>query len=192
MLVVERRHGTVEDAERIDSFDLSFGEMDEISCSGFLLDVEKHWIGNEDRAVISYRGHLLDDRLRITMLDSNPPQQLWICPKCNRRMRFAFWTKSGFRCRKCAGLNYRRQQETRDEIKVWEDAMAFAREKLRWNPSAEDFCPMDLPHTIPPRPPRMHRSTYNKHLARWRRYQREYSIAFQSAVEKILSSDIKR
>lgn len=190
---MDRSHGTVEDAARIDSFDLSFAETDEIFCSGFWLEVDKLLGGDDDRAIVSYRGNLLDDGLTITMTDSTPPQQFWRCPRCRRRARFVYWTgRNGFRCRRCAGLNYKRQQETRDTIQVWEDAMAFAREKLRWMVEPGECNPIDLPYTTPPRPKRMHQNTYDKHLRRWARFQKEYRKVYKREIEKILAEEIRK
>lgn len=51
--------------------------------------------------------------------------------------------------------------------------MKLATETLSWQPPF-DVVPMDFPYVTPDRPRYMHEATYQRHLARFRRYQEKY------------------
>lgn len=44
-------------------------------------------------------------------------QTFFLCPECGERVRFLYLTgRRGFLCRRCARLNYRSQQRTKDSM----------------------------------------------------------------------------
>lgn len=68
---------------------------------------------------------------------------------------------------------YAVQQRTKDSTNYAHDGLRLAREKLRWEPPFP-VAPADFPYVTPDRPKGMHRRTYYRHLARYRRYQKKY------------------
>ena len=48
---------------------------------------------------------------RVTNIDGYTQRLYFLCPCCDRRVRYLYRNRNGFyMCRKCAGLNYRSQQ----------------------------------------------------------------------------------
>lgn len=170
-----RTHGQVERVERIDSFKgarvMGWGKlftsgMIPLDCGHFMKD-------NEEIVELS-RG-----RWHITLELARTPSGFggscayWLCPRCGKRARYLYFKNRGFLCRNCARLNYHCQQRTKDSTNYARDGLKLAQERLGWTPPF-DVCPADFPYMAPDRPRYMHRTTYHRYLARYRRYQKKY------------------
>lgn len=135
----ERRYGTVERQTRIDSFDLpSTGEG---VWQGVTLSEKPNGYGGN--------------------------QVFFLCPYCGKRVRYLYFV-GGLRCRKCAGLNYRSNQRTRDSFYYQDKGMELALKRLKpyMTPDALSF-----DRWLPDKPKGMHKTTYQKYLRRFRIYQ---------------------
>ena len=175
-----KTHGQIERADRIDSF-----EAGQIEARGLLtafregkillLDCDRVYDLNRALVELSYRGSRWRVILELDRVRSGfgGCRTFWRCPRCGRRARYLYFRKPGFLCRECAKLNYRSQQRTKSSINHYRDGMKLAREKLRWEPLI-DVVPMDFPHVMPNRPRYMHEATYQRYLARFRKYQAAY------------------
>ena len=177
-----KTHGLIERADRIDSFAagkvegrgsliVSRGDrMAPLLCRHY----QDRKSGRE-MVELSYRGSRWLDVLELSRVRSGfgKSRAFWLCPRCGRRARYLYFKSPGFVCRECAKLNYQSQQRTRDSLNHYRDGLKLAREKFGWEPPGY-IPPVDFPHLAPPCPRYMHRSTYLRHLARFRRYQEAY------------------
>lgn len=172
-----KTHGQIERMDRIDSF-----EAGRIEVRGVLIVTRgsetlslicDHY--DQELVELSYPGSRWHDTLELTHVRSGfgGNRTFWLCPRCGQRARYLYFRKPGFLCRECAKLNYRSQQRTKSSINHYRDGMKLAREKLRWEPLI-DVMPMDFPHVTPDRPRYMHEATYQRYLARFRKYQAAY------------------
>jgi len=167
-----KTHGQVERADRIDSFEAGRVEgWGTLTVSrGGVLPCE-HFTAGERKAVeLSRYGTLELERVPSGFGGS---RAFWVCPRCGKRVRYLYFKGETLTCRECARLNYRSQQRTRDSLTYVQDGLKLAREKLHWEPPAW-ITPLDFPNLTPPCPPYMHKATYQRHLARFRRYQAKY------------------
>lgn len=165
-------HGQVERTDRIDSFEAGkLGNWGVLTARGG----GKLWC---EHTTTKGREAVRLDGFGVLELERVPAgfggsRALWVCPCCGERARYLYYNGKGFLCRECAKLNYRSQQRTRDSLRHVEDGLKLAREKLHWEPPAW-VTPLDFPSLNPPCPRYMHQDTYQRHLARFRRYQEKY------------------
>ena len=101
-------------------------------------------------------------------------QAFFRCPACGRRVRYLYQAGAGLLCRKCAGLNYKSQQETRSDSMYYYHKGIDLAEKLLdiWSgerPDGFSFCTW-----IPEKPRYMHQTTYRRYLLRFLRYQEKH------------------
>lgn len=170
-----RTHGRIERADRIDSFEAGkvegWGTL--LTNTMIPLDCGRFLEGGEELVELS-KGQWFTT-LELTRVPSGfgGSRAFWLCPICGRRARYLYFKGRRFVCRGCANLNYRSQQRTRDSLNHAYDGIELARKKLRWQPPI-DVAPMDFPYVTPDRPKGMHRRTYYRYLARYRRYQEKY------------------
>ncbi len=113
-------------------------------------------------------------------------QAFFLCPACGRRVRYLYLTGAAFLCRKCSGLNYRSQQETRSGTMYFYDkGVALAEKHLdtwpRVRPDGFEFCTW-----IPERPRYMHQTTYRRHLRRLLRYEDKHLEREKKDLARIL------
>lgn len=175
-----RTHGQIEQAVRIDSFEAGEVEPDDWR------PLYAHWNGKmlpldcwralwANRETVELSRGQLSVALELTRVRSGfgGDRAFWLCPSCGHRVRFLYFKNLDFLCRSCARLNYRCQQRTHDSVNHAYDGIRLAREKLRWRPLI-DVVPADFPYVTPGRPRYMHRTTYFRYLARYRRYQEKY------------------
>ena len=175
-----RTHGQIERAERIDSF-----EAGKVEGRGLLiayrgtnalsLQCEHYQEPDRETVELFYLGSPWSVTLELTQTPSGfgGSCTFWLCPCCGRRARFLYFKGKGFVCRSCAKLNYRCQQRTKDSVNPAYDGIRYAREKLHWRPLVA-VVPADFPYMTPDRPKGMHKRTYYRYLARYRRYQEKY------------------
>lgn len=169
-------HGQVERTARVDSFEAvkrgGCRVLAGLSCELFtvgkreVVELAGRWVLELERVPCGFGGS----------------RAFWVCPRCGRRARYLYFKDRGFLSRECAKLNYRRQQRPRDYVR---DGLKLAREKLHWDPPAW-VTPLDFLSLTPPCPPRMRQSTYQRHLARFRRYQEKYQQAYQKRIMALL------
>lgn len=170
-----RTHGQIERVERIDSFEAGrvegWGTL--FTNSMVPLDCE-HFMEDDGETVELSRGWW-SVMLELTRKKNGfgGSCAFWCCPRCGRRARFLYFKGQGFLCRSCAKLNYRCQQRTKDSANHARDGLKLAREKLRWEPPYP-VVPAEFPYVVPDRPKGMHRTTYYRYLARYRRHQEKY------------------
>lgn len=175
-----RTHGQVERAVRIDSFEVGKIPPDDwralYACwKGKMIPLDCWRSLWADRETVELSRSQWSVMLELTRTPSGfgGSCAFWLCPCCGHRVRFLYFKGQGFVCRECAKLNYRCQQRTRDSVNPAYDGIRFAREKLHWEPLI-DVVPADFPYMTPDRPKGMHRRTYYRYLARYRRYQEKY------------------
>lgn len=187
-----RTHGQIERAERIDSFEagkvdgwgiLFSSSMVPLGCGHFMED---------DGEIVELSRGQWSTTLELTRTPSGFGGScvFWLCPRCGKRVRFLYFKGRGFLCRGCAKLNYRCQQRTKDSVNHARDGLKLAREKLRWEPPFP-VVPAEFPCVVPDRPKGMHRTTYYRYLARYRRYQEKYQRESMREMLAILGQ-IKR
>ena len=102
---------------------------------------------------------------------------MFICPECRRRCRFLYLPE--YKCRFCAKLNYGIQQRSRGSRENATDILVKHFDCYR----------KDVGDFTPARPRYMHRSKYQKLLARYRKYQDAYSIREYMRLLRICGSD---
>lgn len=181
-----KTHGTVEDSFRIDSFQTMSPEASDSLCfsNGTVsmnLDCEQYADGGREYVDIFYSkpkyrriAHIQLARISNGFGGS---RAFWFCPGCGERFRYLYLTSSGFRCRKCAGLNYKTQQDWKDCRYYFDLGVQFAREKLGCE-FPPGFSVFDFKSFTPDKPKGMHRSTYDRLMRRYERYQEQCREAF--------------
>ena len=188
---LNKTHEKVEKTRRIDSFDLDyrrdgtiFTELGLAPCE--LVDTDFDFernVGLEDYEIIHPKTHEVL-RVHCEQLQNNSRQRYFICPVCSKRVRFLYFYY-GLRCRTCAKLNYHSQQRKHDYLNFVDEGLRYAREKLYYYPAHQVY-PMDFPEENPPRPPGMHRATYQRRLKNFRWYQDRYERGMLEEYERIL------
>lgn len=177
---MQRTHGTVENCERIDSFEamrctddcdagISAGDL-WLDCDHYVLqrgEVEKEFV------LLTYPGSRWKQELRLVRIDSGfgGTRAYWLCPECWGRFRYLYFNRR-FLCRKCAGLNYKCQQETQNSQSDLRKGMKIAEERLGYI-SLRPVSRMVFLGLFPAKPKGMHWKTYARHLERFRKYQNQ-------------------
>ncbi len=190
-----KTHGQIERADRIDSF-----EAGTVEGRGTLFA----WKGDSgitaldclhgteygpEREIIelSYPGSRWRETLELTRINNGfggKPRAFWLCPLCGRRVRYLYFKSLRFMCRKCAALNYRSQQETRSDcMYYYNKGMTLVDKRLdaRLRPDGFSFCDW-----IPDRPRYMHKTTYQRYLRRFLRYQKLHTERQMEDIARIL------
>ena len=181
-------HRTVERANRMDSFVvgklhgphvLSWGDGNGIGVTAAAGNVGLAYRFNEREV----RELVMVSRVPNHYGGDRP---FLICPGCGRRVRFLYLSWGRFRCRSCARLNYRSQQDTKDEFYPYRAAVKMLRERFKV-PEDQIPVPMDLPHFFPDKPKGMRWTTYRALLERYGVLVQQYSRTMISRAEAILS-----
>lgn len=178
-----KTHGTVEKTPRIDSFEAGdgwgtlFGYADGgiplvLDCfhnTGYALDGK--WENLE--VWNSKAGWTKTIELSRKRNGFGGSQPFFLCPACGERVRYLYLTGGVFLCRKCSGLNYRSQQETRsDSMYYYDKGLGLVEKHLEPPPFLIDgfvFC-----RWIPDRPRYMHQTTYRRYLRRFAKYRDQH------------------
>ncbi len=170
-----RTHGQVERAERIDSFEAAQADGWGTIFTSRMFPLECKRFQGPDRETVDLSAGQWFITLELTRIPSGfgGSRAFWVCPRCGRRARYLYFSNRDFVCRGCAALNYAVQQRTKSSTNYAHDGLRLARERLGWT-LPFPVAPMDFPHVIPDRPRYMHRTTYDRYLARYRRYQEKY------------------
>ena len=192
-----KRCGTIEKTLRIDSFDsaISEGGGSLFACAdgvARLIDCDHYTeygpTEKADREIVELWAGGWSQTIELSRIASGfgGSRAFWLCPACGRRVRYLYFAGKIFLCRKCAGVNYKSQQETKSDCMYYYDkGMALAEKHLdRWpriRPDGFSFC-----RWVPDRPRYMHQTTYRRYLARFLRYRRQHEARQLEDLRRLL------
>ena len=176
-----KSHEQIERTPRIDSFELALTHAwGGLFCGRKYLDIYQEEGFCEIFPPKGYKISLSHKRNGY-----GGKQTFFLCPGCGQRVRYLYW-RQGFRCRKCARLNYRSQQQTKGSMVDYHKGMDYVQKHLAPPPYSIDgfsFCGW-----IPDRPRGMHRTTYRKHLKRFLRYRQRHEARTLADLMRIIGS----
>lgn len=187
-----KTHGQAERTPRLDSFEIGRDCGGSVEIGNTLtetefLDYAVYYKGDSENVQFWYKGAPLKEDLTITRKQNGfgGSQVFFLCPVCGQRVRFLYLSRGAFRCRKCSRLNYRRsQQSTVDSMFWYQLGMEYAREHFAPPPFLIDG--FSFGRWTPERKRYQHNGTYQKHLARFRRYQLYHSEKMKEELAAIL------
>ena len=161
-----KTHEQVEQMPRIDSFELKHTHAwGGIFCGGKYLDIYQD---NDLCEIFPPRGYKI--RLSHKANGYGGQQTLFFFPGCGAGGRYLYVAgRKGFLCRKCAKLNYKSQQQTKDSMVDYWNGMNYVKKYLNLPPWPVDG--FSFVRFRPGKPKWMHESTYQRHLIRLSRYQ---------------------
>lgn len=110
------------------------------------------------------------DRISLDYVMTNYGKRAYfLCPYCKKRKATLSYYSGGFKCRDCAGLNYKSSQ-TSDKMEKCRQKAVKILKKLKYAPGWD----CDLRHV--PKPKNMHYKTYYKLLEQFQyaQYMRDY------------------
>ena len=186
-----KTNGQVEQTPRIDSFELALTHTwGGIFCGHKYLDIYQD---EEYCEIYPPDGYKI--RLGHKRNGYGGQQTFFLCPHCGARVRYLYLGgRMGFLCRKCAKLNYKSQQQTKDSMIYFDKGMEYAKAHLSpppWPLNGFSFCTW-----LPDKPRYMHGSTYRKHLIRFLRYQKRHGARTLSDLMRIIGpkgrAEVKR
>lgn len=175
-----KSHDQVERTPRFDSFDLR-----DVHYWGHLMCSDHHtrdrfletYYAPEDGSCTLFPSWGKTSGITIKTSTSNNGfggwQIFFHCPQCGKRVRFLYAKEQRFCCRDCAGLNYRSQQQTKNCQADIRDGLRYVDAHL--TPAAQAIDGASFVDYTPEKPRGMHRTTYLRHLVRFRRYQLRYA-----------------
>ena len=126
-----KTHEQVEQMPRIDSFELKHTHAwGGIFCGGKYLDIYQD---NDLCEIFPPRGYKI--RLSHKANGYGGQQTFFLCPGCGARVRYLYVAgRKGFLCRKCAKLNYKSQQQTKDSMVDYWNGMNYVKKYLNLPP----------------------------------------------------------
>jgi hypothetical protein len=173
-----KSHGRIEDFNRLDSFCL----YDYIRYDKYLYCKEKIVFPHRGNKIIYYvkskrasidYGDGKEYFLKLSIVENTnfkSKRMYFLCPECERRVRYLYLVGNAYICRKCAGLNYKSQQINGQE-EVMNKIKYLLEKKLQYRgDSAEHIA--DLSYI--PKPPYMKWRTYHRYMDEYRRLSEEY------------------
>lgn len=185
-----KTHGSVERAPRIDSFEVMDQGYDgalalSTEKERLLLDCDRYeeWFGDEDYEFVDIYHpdppHRRIAHLRLARISNGfgGSRAFWLCPSCGERFRYLYLVRGKLRCRKCGKLNYKTQQDWRNSLYYFDLGVKFAREEFGCE-FPPGFSVFDFKRFTPDKPEGMHRSTYDRLMRRYERYQEQCREAF--------------
>lgn len=182
-----KTHEQIERTPRIDSFELPLGEPWSILYCGCkeLGDQPLEVDAEGNKCYIYPLGHRKGVTVRLSHKHNGfgGAQAYFLCPDCVARVRFLYLQKGHFLCRKCARLNYRSQQRTRDSMADYYKGMDYVKLHLKSPHRAIDgFSYLDY---IPEKPRGMWDRTYRHHLTKFLYYQQRYAQQLIKDIARI-------
>jgi len=111
------------------------------------------------------------------------------CPYCLCQSRFLYMKLKHFKCRKCADLNYKSQQLTKNADMVGYKMMKLIKNKFK---VSGNVTLIDAIYFKPECPKGMHRNTYYKLCMQFYRLQYEYGKQFYEKAIRICFSPSKK
>lgn len=193
-----KSHGTVEEVLRIDSYEAATVE----GCGALFgyagnhfrlaLDCTRYTVyGPETEQETVEAWHPKEGWSETLTLSRKKNglggiQAFFLCPACGQRVRYLYQVGATFLCRKCSGLNYRSQQETRSaSMYYYHKSIDLVEKHLDiWpymRPDGFSFCDW-----IPDRPRYMRKTTYRKYMLRFLRYQKKHSVRQMEDMARLL------
>lgn len=167
-----KTHGTVEDVPRISAQDVAGQEFELIGTlpadfrgRGTAQCVEFRLV--RDGAAVHLRTGAAGviELLRLPV-SRGGYRYLWRCPECSAPVKHLYLSCIVPVCRRCAGLNYRSQQQAHDFRAECRKAIE-AYERIAPLPPVRTY--VEALNLFPPlRPRRMHRKRYDRLVAEWR------------------------
>ena len=175
-----KTHEQVERTPRIDSFELAFTHAwGGLFCGGEYLDIYQEDSFCEIFPPSEYKINLSHKRNGY-----GGRQTYFLCPGCGGRVRFLYLTgRRGFLCRKCARLNYKSQQQTKDGMVDYWKGMEYAKKYLTLPPWPIDG--FSFLGFRPDKPKGMHETTYRRHLIRFSQYQLRHGKRLMKDLARI-------
>ena len=177
-----KTHGQVEKAARVDSFELAQTETwSRVLCAGKWAETYH----DNDLCVLFPPGFPeIEIKLSHKRNGYGGQQTFFLCPGCGGRFRYLYLTSAGVRCRSCAKLNYKSQQQTRDSMADYSKGMDYAEKHLAPAPFPIDG--FGFLRYTPDRPSGMHEATYRRHLIHFYRYRSRYSGRLLADLAQLL------
>ena len=179
-----KTHEQVEQMPRIDSFELNHTHAwGGIFCGTKYLDIYQ----DADHIEIFPPESMKGATVELSRKNNGFGwwQTFFLCPGCGKRVRFLYLTgRRGFLCRKCARLNYKSQQQTKDSMMDYWKGMEYAKKHLSLPPWPVDG--FAFLRYLPDRPRGMHENTYRRHLLRFFRYQLRHGKRLVEDLGRIL------
>ena len=100
-------------------------------------------------------------------------QIFFLCP-CGRRVRFLYQSTTGFSCRWCSKLNNRSQQENKmSSLYFYDKGLRLLGKYFDSRDDKPDG--FEFSGYTPRRLRRQHKTTYQRHLKRFQRYQQQHT-----------------
>lgn len=106
----------------------------------------------------------------------------FLCPYCERRVRYLYCVYQCYKCRMCANLNYQSQQMTKGDGMAAHKMKKFLWEKFE---VTGRLSAMDALYYRPERPKGMHRKTYYKLHQQFIHLKREYISHLQNYTARL-------
>lgn len=180
-----KTHEQAETTPRLDSFELPEGSTGYI---GICLEGRvrfAHVLKGRGRITLTPEGCYRGVEIGISRKPNGygGEQVFFLCPECGKRVRYLYLTGDQFLCRKCAKLNYRSQQQTKDDMADFYKGMHYAEKNLSPPPWPIDG--VSFVRYYPNRPKGMHQTTYRRHLVRFLKYRSSYSKRLISGVARL-------
>lgn len=179
-------HEQLEQFPRIDSYEVTDSEdsWGSLFCAGHLLEMY-HEKGEDTCTLLPFHTHETEIHLSRKRNGFGGEQVFFLCPACGKRVRYLYITGTNFRCRRCAQLNYKSQQQTRDSMIYYWKGVEYVKEHLEPHPFGwpDGFAFCDY---VPDKPRGMHESTYQRHLARFIKYREKHTERSLADLRRIL------
>lgn len=178
-----KSHGTVEATPRVDSYDLE-GGWGSVFCGKKPIDTYHDPEYGECCLFLPGRARYVQIATSSKRNGFGGSQTFFLCPGCGGRVRYLYQVGVTFLCRRCSGLNYRSQQQTRSgSMYYYDKGVALAEKHLdTWiRPDGFSFC-----RWLPDRPRYMHEATYRKYLIRFLRYRKKHSDRQMEDMMKLI------
>lgn len=106
----------------------------------------------------------------------------WVCPSCGRRCGVLYCERL-FVCRKCAGVDYYRTQQTGDVLTTLDNRLRRVGRKLGAADASNDV--------LPPRPRYMHSATYERLAGEYLELQRISEVYWLAEMGYLLGLDVE-
>lgn len=151
------------------------------------MDYKKYYVDREilaDKTLYRDRMETRRQTIPLTYVPNNygGRRMYFICPNCDRRVRYLYYRYEHYLCRTCARLNYRSQQAT----KGTEAAALKMKRIIKKLDDDSALSPYDMQGYHPSRPKGMHIDTYIRLSLELHRAQEEYHDAFLTGAARII------
>lgn len=195
-----KQKGCVEDCKRLDSFDLNkvLPKMKEHSLLEFKNDfswkdgTKIGYVLDQTKIILEYAKKVADgdweavkETIYLLKVANNYGGEriYYECPNCCRRVRLLYCRWGRFRCRHCQEINYQSQQGD----KMFSVPVQRMRSVLKkFNVDTKSLSPYDMGCYYPSKPKGMHKTTYEKHLIKFKQAQLDYLDKSETEMLRLL------